>query len=278
MNPHGKNLKPDQLSSIVMSFLKKRKFRDGEDSSGKFQAHGTKHKVEDAALKTSVKSECGIPNVLSFSVNHLDANSYDEQYGSLKSFITGANPAYRQELVKLLFPVFANSYLDLIAKGFLNNAQNFFSKYSSDLMADFKDDIQNLQSITDSERLKSSDTAANFRRSKYLIKLSHKVFTYLMQYLRSSEHLLLLQLINRNFAIEISQSKPGQKIGCNGDEEEKDTGINQKVHKDNKHSKTVVEKDDASLKSLKESIDKIRNGPACLPSICFYTFQNTYQG
>lgn len=261
-----------------MSFLKKRKFRDGEDSSGKFQAHGTKHKVEDAALKTSVKSECGIPNVLSFSVNHLDANSYDEQYGSLKSFITGANPAYRQELVKLLFPVFANSYLDLIAKGFLNNAQNFFSKYSSDLMADFKDDIQNLQSITDSERLKSSDTAANFRRSKYLIKLSHKVFTYLMQYLRSSEHLLLLQLINRNFAIEISQSKPGQKIGCNGDEEEKDTGINQKVHKDNKHSKTVVEKDDASLKSLKESIDKIRNGPACLPSICFYTFQNTYQG
>jgi transcription initiation factor TFIID subunit 5 len=261
-----------------MSFLKKRKFTDAENSNGKTQPHVSRHKVEDVALKTSVNSECGVPNVLSFSVNHLDPNSYDEQYGSLKSFITGANPAYRQELVKLLFPLFANSYLDLIAKGFLINAQSFFSKYSGDLMAEFKEDIQNLQAITDSERLKSSDTAANFRRSKYVVKLSHKVFTYFMQYLRSSEHLLLLQLINRNFAIEISQSKPGQNIGYNGNEEEKDTTVNQKSMKDAKHPKSMVEKDDATLKTLKESIDKIRNGPACVPSVSFYTFQNAYQG
>lgn len=275
MNPHGKQLKNDTVSSMVMSFLKKRKFTDGENASAKSKEHLMK--VEDVALKNSVSIESGVTNVLSFSVNTLDPNNYDEQYGSLKSFITGANTAYRQELVKILFPVFANSYLDLVAKGFLVNAQNFLTKYSSDLAADFKEDIQNLQAITDSERLKSSDTAANFRRSKYCISLSHKVFTYFMQFLRSNENMLLLQLMNRNFSIEITQSKPGQKNGVDGIEDETDD-VKVKTSKDSKHHKPVAEKDDSSLKALKESIENVRNGPACLPSVCFYTFQNAYQG
>lgn len=276
MNPNGKQVKNDHFSSMVMSFLKKRNFSNGDNSSVKSVQHVLG--VEDVALKNSVNIESGVPNVLSFSVNNLDPNSYDEQYGSLKSFITGANPAYRQELIQILFPVFANSYLDLIAKGFLVNAQSFLSKYSSDLGVEFKEDIQNLQAITDSERLKSSDTAANFRRSKYCINLSHKVFTYFMQYLRSSDHMLLLQLINRNFSIEITQTKPGQRPGYNGTKEENDAVPNAKTNKDSKHHKNVVEKDAASLTTLKESIDKVRNGPACLPSVCFYTFQNAYQG
>jgi len=276
MNPHGKQLKNDTVSSMAMSFLKKRKFTDGENLGGKLkEQHALK--VEDVALKNSVSIESGVSNVLSFSVNHLDPNTYDEQYGSLKSFITGANSAYRQELVKILFPVFANSYLDLVAKGYLSLAQNLMTKYSGDLAADFKDDIQNLQAITDSERLKSSDTAANFRRSKFSLSLSHKVFTYFMQYLRSNDNMLLLQLMNRNFAIEITSTKPGQKLRVNGVEEESDE-VKAKTAKESKHHKPVVEKEDASLKALKESIESVRNGPACLPSVCFYTFQNAYQG
>ena len=82
----------------------------------------------------------------------------------------------------------------------------------------------------------------------------------------------------RNFSIEITQTKPGQRPGYNVAKEENDDVPNAKTNKDSKHHKSVVEKDAASLTTLKESIDKVRNGPACLPSVCFYTFQNAYQG
>jgi len=36
--------------------------------------------------------------------------------------------------------------------------------------------------------------------------------------------------------------------------------------------------DDLGLTSLKQVIKEVREGPSGLPSICFYTFLNAYQG
>ncbi|EDO43158.1 predicted protein, partial [Nematostella vectensis] len=278
MNSHGKHLKSDTVPALLMNFLKKRKYADSEIAQTKEHA-STQQKLEDVALRTAVNNECGIPNILSLSVNHLDSSTFDEQFGNLKSFILDVNPAYRSELAKLLFPMFAVCYLELIAKGHLISAQNFFSKYSGDLALEHKEDIQHLQAITDSERLKSSDIAANFRRSKYVLRLSSKVFTYFMQYLRSSDRVLLLQLLSRNFSIEISNRKPGQSTnGDIGEEEVDDNTSHVKSAKDVKQTKISAQKEDASLLALKNSIARIRGGPACLPSVCLYTFNNAYQG
>ena len=45
-----------------------------------------------------------------------------------------------------------------------------------------------------------------------------------------------------------------------------------------KQAKSSSEKENESLVALKESIGHIRNGPACLPPVCFHSFVNAYQG
>lgn len=275
MSTNAKKLKSELITTTVSSFLKKRKYTETEG----LKEIVSEQKLDDMAFKNSVGNESGLQNILSFGLNTYDPSIYEEQYANLKSFVTGANQAYRIELSKLLFPLFVNIYLELVSKNHLLLAQAFFTKYSADFVSEHKEEIQHLQAITDSERLKSSDIASNFRRSKYVLKLSSKIFTYLLQYLKSGDHLLLLHLLNKTLNIDIAHTKPGQRQGNEEpDLEELDsTGPSHKV-KESKHSKAASEKESESLLSLKESIGKVRSGPACMPSVCFYSFLNAYQG
>ena len=275
MSSNAKKLKSEQITTTVSSFLKKRKYTETEG----LKEIVSEQKLEDMAFKSSVGNERGLQNVLSFGVNTSDPSIYEEQYANLKSFVTGANQAYRIELTKLLFPLFVNIYLELVSKNHLLLAQGFFTKYSTDFSADHKEEIQHLQAITDSERLKSSDISSNFRRSKYVLKLSNKIFTYLLQYLKSGDHLLLLHLLNKCFNIDIAHTKPGQRHG-NGDldtEELDNSGPTHRV-REGRHARAASEKESESLLALKESIGRVRSGPACMPSVCFYSFLNAYQG
>lgn len=277
MSGHEKNQMHGQVSSVITSFLKQRKYTESESSLKDFPVE---QKMEDMAFKTTVNNESGIPDVFSYAINNSDPAVLDEQFSNLKSFITGTNQAYRQELSKLLFPMFANIYLDLVVKGQTIAAQTLFTKHSGDFPIEHKEEIQHLQAITDLERLKSSDTASNFRRSKFVVKLSNKVFTYFLQYLRSGDHVLLLHLLNKHFSIEISHSKPGQKQ--NGDDVETEDieapTLSYRARRGGKQAKSGTEKENGNLVALKESIGHIRNGPACLPSVCFYSFVNAHQG
>lgn len=277
MSSHENKQMHEQVSSVINSFLKKRKYTESVISLKDF---ASEQRVEDMAFKTTVCNESGFPNVFSFAINGSDPAMLDEQYSSLKSFITGTNQAYRGELSKFQFPMFANIYLDLVAKGQTLASQTFFTKHSGEFSMEYKEEIQRLQVVNDLECLKSSDTASKFRRSKYVVKLSNKVFTYFLQYLRSGDHVLLLHLLNKHFSIEISYSKPGQKE--NGDEIETDyaehsTSCHRAV-KGAHHGKSSTEKTNENLVTLRESIGRIRNGPACPPSICFYSFLNAFQG
>lgn len=277
MSAHEKNQMNEQLSSVITSFLKKRKYAESTISVKDF---ATEQKMEEMAFKTTVCNESGIPNVFSFAINTSDLVTVDEDYTAFKSFITGTNQAYRQELSKFLFPMFANIYLDLVAKGQTLPAQNFFVKHSGEFSAEHKEEIQHLQVITDMECLKSSDIASNFRRSKFVIKLSSKVFTYFLQYLRSGDHVLLLHLLNKHFSIEISHSKPGQRQygdEINTDEAEP-SASGHRATKGAKQAKSTVEKTNDNLVALRESIGQVRSGPASLPSVCFYSFLNAHQG
>lgn len=277
MSAHEKNQMHGQVSNVITSFLKQRKYTESESSLKDFPVE---QKMEDMAFKTTVNNESGIPDVFSFAINNSDPVVLDEQFSNLKSFITGTNQAYRQELSKFLFPMFANIYLDLVVKGQMIAAQTLFTKHSGDFPIEHKEEIQHLQAITDLERLKSSDTASNFRRSKFVVKLSNKVFTYFLQYLRSGDHVLLLHLLNKHFSIEISHSKPGQKQ--NGDDADTDDieapTLSYRATRGGKQAKSGTEKENGNLVALKESIGHIRNGPACLPSVCFYSFVNAHQG
>ena len=277
MSAHERHQMHEQVSNVITSFLKQRKYTDSESSLKEFPVE---QKMEDLVFKATVCNESGVPDVFSFAINNSDPAMLDEQFSNLKSFITGTNQAYRLELSKFLFPLFANIYLDLVVKGQAIAAQSLFSKHSGDFLIEHKEEIQHLQAITELERLKSSDTASNFRRSKFVVKLSNKVFTYFLQYLRSADHVLLLHLLNKHFSIEISHSKPGQKQ--NSDEVETDeteaSTVNYRTTKGAKQARSNTEKENENLVALRESIGHIRNGPACLPSVCFYSFLNAHQG
>lgn len=277
MNAREKHRMHEQVSNVITSFLKQRKYTESESSLKDFPVE---QKMEDMVFKTTVCNESGIPDVFSFAINSSDPAMLDEQFSNLKSFITGTNQAYRLELSKFLFPMFANIYLDLVVKGQAIAAQSLFTKHSGDFLIEHKEEIQHLQAITELERLKSSDTASNFRRSKFVVKLSNKVFTYFLQYLRSGDHVLLLHLLNKHFSIEISHSKPGQRQ--NSDEVETDeteaSTVSYRATRGAKQAKSSTEKENENLVALRESIGHIRNGPACLPSVCFYSFLNAYQG
>ena len=277
-SPREKNSTKEDVSTTVTNFLMKRKYAESETS---VQSINTE-RLEEMALSTSISNETGITNVFSFAANNNSNPSlFDEQYSNLKSFITGANQVYRTELSTLLFPMFANIYLELVVKCYSSAASGFFSKHSGDFMSEHKEEVQHLQGITCVERVGTSDVANAFRRRKYAVKLSKKVFSYFIQYLRSGQHTLLLQILNKSLHIEVTHSKPGRRISV---EDEPDLEVSStapalnRVGGTAKHSSTDPVKDCEGLAALNASIEQIRNGPACIPSVSFYTFRNAYKG
>ena len=197
--------KDSSESTTLSSFLKARKYSGLISDLVDFRPDCS---VMDALMKQAIESESGQNNVLAFSATTKDALAYfqqlEEQFIALKTFIAGTNQAYKQELIGLKYPLFVNMYLEFVEKSQDKKSMLFYNQHVGDFITEHKEELQHLRGITGPEKLSTSDIAANFRKSKFVYKLSHKVFVRLLQFLSTQNRSVLLHFIDKNIHLDVN--------------------------------------------------------------------------
>ncbi|XP_028391086.1 TAF5-like RNA polymerase II p300/CBP-associated factor-associated factor 65 kDa subunit 5L [Dendronephthya gigantea] len=263
-NQEDTDIKDSSESAALSNFFKIRKY------SGVDLVQSTQDSIMDVLVKQTIESESGQSNVLSFSTTTKDATVYfqqlEEQFIALKTFIAGTNSAYRQELIGMKYPIFVNIYLELVEKSQDKKSVPFYNQHVGDFLTDHKEELQHLRGITGPEKLSTSDIAANFRKSKYVHRLSHKVFIYLLQFLSGLNRSILLHFIDKNIHLEVNNVR---------------TSLLESYTEDVGREKTKVgvKKTDLTVPTeLLDAIKAMKDEPPNLPTVVLHNITNCTQG
>lgn len=255
--------KDDDIRNVLDMHLKSRSIdhsflMDGESREDALDM--TKSRVDDK-INGSQNNES---NLVTYSSIVADKISYEEHYLSLKSFLAACNGTYRAELLQLLFPVYSVFVIEQIEMGQSAQALEFFQKYIGDHDERCKRDMEELLRLFKSngsdERAKNKLT--EMKKKRYSVVLTSKTVNYFMQHLKSNEHSVLLQTINRHLDIKIlDESKFGM---------DKNWVIDSPMELD------LIEEE--SLRQLRHSLKKLDTLSKTKPSITLHSFVNAYQG
>lgn len=215
----------------------------------------------------------GDKNSVSFSSMMTDSSSYEEQYLSLKIFLAACSPSYKRELSGILFPLFVHFYLDLINKSDNNTAQGFYTKFHQDHEENHKELLQYLPKVVTQSQLVLFPMVHELRKTKITLKLSPYVYCYFLQHLRHGNYSLVLQNLNRYFSIKLSGSFQNDHFIDEHNKNDDKNDIFQSYG-------TIIQSDEQNaIDNLQTSITEIKRCTKLLkPSICLYSFTNTFQG
>ena len=104
-------------------------------------------------------------------------------FESLKNWVDDALDIYKPELRRLLWPVFAHSFLNLISTFYMQEGRKFFDTYKNLFIQDHGEDLRALERISLPEHFRDNNIAKLYRENKYRLTVSEPAFFHLMQYL-----------------------------------------------------------------------------------------------
>ncbi|CAJ0759869.1 17419_t:CDS:10 [Entrophospora sp. SA101] len=129
-----------------------------------------------------------------------------EQYSKLRNFIENSLDKFKVqkvqkgELQKVLWPLFVHFYLDVVSKGFLNQAMDFFNIYQLDHEIHLNE-INKMKFITQPQHIQENEFVQNFRSKKYTVPMSKISYEILIHFLQ--DNTFLLTMVNQYINIEV---------------------------------------------------------------------------
>ena len=130
---------------------------------------------------------------------------YSDSYQRLCQFIDQALDIYRHELSMLIYPVFVQMYLDLVANEHEKEAIELMEKYTGYQEDYYLDDIRKLAVVTKKEQMKGNELIENFRsmQNQFTIRLSRDSYFYLKRFLNEVENSTVNNIIQERICIDI---------------------------------------------------------------------------
>ncbi|CAH1447913.1 unnamed protein product [Lactuca virosa] len=122
----------------------------------------------------------------------------------------------QHELLCVLYPVFIHCFMDLIAKGHLQEARAFFNTFREDHEMMHSRDLTKLEGVLSPSHLEEMEFAHTLRQSKVNIKICQYSYDLLMQYLHKTQSITMLGIINEHIDFQVS---PGQPSSISDDAE-----------------------------------------------------------
>ena len=138
--------------------------------------------------------------------------AYQHAYNILRAWTEASLSIYRDELRKILFPVFVHSFLDLVHKGHLEAAKDYFARGRADHEIAHGYDVRELSAVTLASHLEENDLAKLYRNNKYRIALSRTTFDLMLNFMFENEGeggAIIMRLINQYVEVVTVQGKPG---------------------------------------------------------------------
>ncbi|CDP05651.1 unnamed protein product [Coffea canephora] len=205
----------EDIEKAVMTYLKKKGFKQTELA---FQEEQQRQHPKTALNSTNSHVDPEIAcQILSFS-SELENNpaQYHEGYGKLRSWAYSSLDLYKHELLRVLYPVFVHCFMDLIAKGHIQEARTLFNSFREDHEMMHARDLQKLEGVLSPSHLEEMEFAHSLRQSKFNIKICQYSYDLLLQYLHKKQSVVMLGLINEHINFQVS---PGQPTSISDDAE-----------------------------------------------------------
>ncbi|XP_058785939.1 transcription initiation factor TFIID subunit 5 [Vicia villosa] len=193
----------EEILGYVTAYLKKKGFKQTEKV---FQEEFQQNK---SSSSSSTLLEPDIANhLLAFSQLENGPARYHNGYSRLRTWTYSSLDLYRHELLRVLYPVFIHCFMDLVAKGHIQEARNFFNTFREDHELMHLRDIQKLEGVLSPTHLKEMEFAHSLRQSKFNIKICEYSYELLLQHLHSTQSTTILGIVNEHINFQVTSGQP----------------------------------------------------------------------
>ncbi|KAK4754451.1 hypothetical protein SAY87_002555 [Trapa incisa] len=197
-------MEEEGIEKLVMNYLKKKGFKQAELA---FQ-----EELQQQSQPNSTSNSLSDPDiaklVLSFNESESGPPSYHEGYSKLRSWAYSSLDLYKHELLRVLYPVFAHCFMDLISLGYLQEARAFFNSFRDDHVMMHGGDLMKLESVLSPSHLEEMEFAHYLRHTKANIKMCQYSYDLLLQYLQKTQLTTMLGIINEHINFKVSPGQP----------------------------------------------------------------------
>lgn len=145
-----------------------------------------------------------------------DPDVYDTAYLMLRRWVNTSLDLYKPELLRMLYPLFVQCFLELVSKNYPAQAKEFFDKYKSDHTVMHGTEIGQLAGISLPDHLAENEVAQAFRTHRYRIMVLKTSLNLLLYFLHENEAVggaILIRIINQYLDPEIATTNPDKVAG-----------------------------------------------------------------
>ncbi|KAG5601582.1 hypothetical protein H5410_032952 [Solanum commersonii] len=201
----------EEIEKAVVAYLKKKGFKQTEIA---FQEEQQLNKNSSSSIHNNNSANSQIDpdltkKILSFSEFETGPQRYQEEYSKLRSWAYSSLDLYKHELLRVLYPVFIHCFMELVARGHVQEARAFFNSYREDHEMTHLRDLQKLEGVLSPSHLEEMEFAHSIRLSKVNIKMCQYSYDLLLQYLHKTESITMLGIINERINFQVSPGQPG---------------------------------------------------------------------
>ncbi|XP_024534528.1 transcription initiation factor TFIID subunit 5 [Selaginella moellendorffii] len=193
-------MEEDAEEKVVLEYLRRKKYRV----------------AEIALLQEQQKQNSDTSGAISHIINHSradnEAGRYKESYSKLRNWVHSSLDLYKTELLRILYPVFVHCYMELVAKGFAQEAREFFQSFRDDHQPQHIRDLQKLEGVITPQHLQENETACTLQENKVHVKMCQYSFELLLQYLQSTESMLMLGIVNSHINLKVLPGQPAALV------------------------------------------------------------------
>uniref|UniRef100_A0A7N0R8E8 TFIID subunit TAF5 NTD2 domain-containing protein n=1 Tax=Kalanchoe fedtschenkoi TaxID=63787 RepID=A0A7N0R8E8_KALFE len=193
----------EELEKVVVGYLKRKGLKLTERTLMEENKNSTVMS-ENSHREASLSSQ-----ILAFPEYENIPVKYHDGYSRLRSWAYGSLDVYKHELLRVLYPVYIHSFMDLVAKGYIQEARTFFSTFREDHEMMHMRDLQKLEAVISPSHLEEMEFAHTLRQSKVKIKICQYSYDMLLQYLHKTESITILGIINEHINFQVSPGQPG---------------------------------------------------------------------
>ncbi|GAB2296017.1 Transcription initiation factor TFIID subunit 5 [Dionaea muscipula] len=194
-----------EIDKVVLAFLRKKGFKQTELA---FLEEQNQSKNNSSSSNSQTDPEVAkLIHSFSSEVENLPAK-YHDGYSKLRSWTYSSLDLYKHDLLRVLYPVFIHCFMDLIAKGHLQEARTFFNTFREDHETLYLRDLQKLEGVLSPSHLEEMEYAHSLRHNKVNVKMCQYSYELLLQYLHSTQSITMLGVINEHINFQVSPGQP----------------------------------------------------------------------
>ncbi|KAF3433328.1 hypothetical protein FNV43_RR24430 [Rhamnella rubrinervis] len=200
----------ESVLKFVSDYLKKKGFKQTENAFlDELQHSKTNNNNSSSPISSTSQFDPDIAkHILSFVESENAPTRYQDGYSKLRSWTYSSLDLYRHELLRVLYPVFIHCFMDLVAKGHLQEARTFFNTFREDHEMMHLRDLQKLEGVLSPSHLEEMEFAHTLRQSKVNIKICQYSYDLLLQFLHKTQSTTILGIINERINFQVSPGQP----------------------------------------------------------------------